>query len=94
MGLFAQRRWDGRVRLWGRLRLGERARRVKIERREPGGTWERAWTRPAGGGREAPSFLVPGDAAFTRATSYVPGAAYRLTIRDEPAGIPVPVVKR
>jgi hypothetical protein len=81
-GLFAARTAGG-VELWGRLRLGPRDRRVRVQRSLNGGE---SW-------RVLASLRVPGDGTFSMRTRHVPGARYRLTYRTRSGrfrgGLPV-----
>ena len=66
-GLFAQRRGEREVLLWGRLRLGAGAKSITIHRRRDGGAW-----------RRLRSLTVDGQDSFSLTTRYVRGARYRL----------------
>jgi hypothetical protein len=66
-GLFAQKRSKGRVLLFGRLRLGAGKRTVSVQRKLPGGGWEKIDT-----------LKIDGRSSFTRTIAHVPGAQYRL----------------
>jgi hypothetical protein len=66
-GLFAERLSRRGVLLWGRLRLGAGLRGISIQRRRGGGSW-----------RTLTAFVAGGQASFSRRTTYVRGAQYRL----------------
>jgi hypothetical protein len=70
-GLFAQRQPNGRVLLYGRLRLGFGSRTVVLQRRRPRARWTRLQT-----------LRIDGRAAFSRTIRHAPGSTYRLTYRD------------
>ena len=89
IGLFAQRATPETVRLWGRLRLGPRPRRVRVERRIGAGPWRVVATRAT---RDARSFVTPGDGAFVRYIAHRHAAQYRLVVRGYQPGPAVPVV--
>ena len=67
-GLFAQRARQGRVLLYGRLRLGAGRKVIVLQRRVGDG----GWTRLA-------RLAIDGRASFQRTHSHRPGAQYRLT---------------
>ena len=69
-GLFAQRRPDGRVLVYGRLRLGPGRRVVDLQRQAEGGSW----TRIA-------RLAVDGRASFQRTFGHKRGASYRIAYR-------------
>ena len=86
-GLVAERRGRKALTLWGRLRLGEGPRRVRIERSVRGRRWRTLLT-----------LVADGREAFSRPGRYVKRARYRLVHQaadgSEVAGIPVDVVGR
>jgi hypothetical protein len=91
-GLLAERRGRRGLELWARLRLGEGAKRIVIERSVLGRPWRALRTSgPAGGPLEG-SFLADGRESFARSARYVRGAKYRLVVDGVPAGLPVPTV--
>ena len=73
-GLFAQRQPQGRVLLYGRLRLGAGRKAIVLQRQLPRGRWKLL-------GR----LTVDGRASFQRTFRHVPGAQYRLSYPG-PAG--------
>ena len=91
-GLVAERAGRKGVTLWGRLRLGDGARRLFIERSVLGRPWRRLTTNTPQGGRLEGSFLADGRESFARGARYVRGARYRLVVSGMPAGLPVDVV--
>lgn len=85
-GLFAQRLTQGKVLLWGRLRLGAGRKTITIERRRGDDSWRRLTTLTA-----------DGQAAFSLRTRYVRGTLYRLRWPQadgtRAAGLAIKVVK-
>ena len=77
-GLDAERRSRGRVLLWGRLRLAPGPVTVTVERRRPGGPWQRRFTVEA-----------DGRSTFQRVDVAPPGTRYRLRRPDGATGLPV-----
>ena len=67
-GLFAQRRGEREVLLWGRLRLGAGTKPITIQRRRGD---DDPW-------RKLTSLRVGGQSSFSLETRYVRGARYRL----------------
>jgi hypothetical protein len=66
-GLFAQRRSQGRVLIYGRLRLGAGRKTVTLQRQRPGGSWQKIDT-----------LRIDGRSAFTRTIAHAAGTVYRL----------------
>ena len=66
-GLFVQRRSQGRVLVYGRLRLGAGSRMVTLQRKRPRGSFE-----------TIDALRLDGRAAFTRTIRHTPGSLYRL----------------
>ena len=83
-GLYAQENARGRVRFWGRLRLGPGPHAVVIERRPPrADAWSPLPTSAAGQTAGAAQFTVDGKDAFLRfAASAGKGWRYRIRYQD------------
>ena len=81
-GLFVQRLTGGRLRIFGRLRLGPGARTVVLERR-PAKTqaWETISTLAPGVKGAAVSFTADGRDSFTRFAKAPPRSSYRFRLR-------------
>ena len=82
-GLFAERRADGRAKLWARLRLGDGTHPVAIEQRVPGGRWT-----------ERLRVDAEGNGTFSRVLAVPEGARLRLrwtrggrTVTGVPVGV-------
>jgi hypothetical protein len=73
-GLFAQKRSEGRVLLFGRLRLGAGIKTITVQRQRPRHKWENIDT-----------LKIDGRSAFTRTIKHVTGSQYRLGY-PSPAG--------
>ena len=67
-GLFAQRRPDGKVLVYGRLRLGAGSRVIVLQRRVRGGAWKRV-----------ARLAIDGRSSFQRTITHRAGATYRIT---------------
>ena len=67
-GLFAQLQRDRRVLLYGRLRLGEGAKTVLIQRQRPQAPW-----------KTVQRLQLDGRSAFQRTIAHRPGTLYRIT---------------
>lgn len=81
-GLFAERRSDGRVRLWVRLRGGAGQRTVAVQRRTRFGRWRRVMTTPTSRRTPSRAFETRARTVTTRVTVQ-PGKApwvYRLLV--------------
>ncbi len=73
-GLFAQKRSQGRVLLYGRLRLGPAIKLISVQRQRPRHGWE-----------TIDKLSVDGRSAFTRTIKHPAGSQYRLGY-PSPAG--------
>ncbi|HEY1538266.1 MAG TPA: hypothetical protein VGF63_02630 [Solirubrobacteraceae bacterium] len=66
-GLFAQKRSEGRVLLFGRLRLGAGVKTITVQRQRPRHAWDKIET-----------LRIDGRSSFTRTIAHLPGSTYRL----------------
>lgn len=81
-GIFVQRIHGGRLRIYGRMRLGAGPRPAVLERRREGSErWSTLMTTAPGERRPAGSFTAEGRGAFTRFARAPGGSRWRYRLR-------------
>lgn len=81
-GLFVRRAADGRVRIWGRIRVGDGRRRVKLQVQSgPGKPWRALVSRASDGrGRELARFFTDRSGVLQRVARAPSGRRYRVVV--------------